>query len=154
MAPWLRRLVSSLWPICSMGRPVVSITSAVLRYVVRGRERDVIVVIDCLRDAVIGTVGYPRWFLEDVDRPMWEEVFMGALTRPERSSLAPGVGPTPVADDVSGMFPTLVSFLVDDAYADGAVRERATIMLLADGGAWKVWVHDKDNNRSLWATGD
>lgn len=47
----------------------------------------------------------------------------------------------------------LQEFLTMTAWEDGAVRQTGTLMLLAEGGLWKLWIHDRDGKRSVWISG-
>jgi hypothetical protein len=39
-------------------------------------------------------------------------------------------------------------------YEDGKRRQTATLTLLWEEQVWKCCVNDRDNNRSLWVSGD
>jgi len=47
----------------------------------------------------------------------------------------------------------LQEFLTMTAWEDGARRETGTLMLVAEGGLWKLWIHDRDGKRSVWISG-
>jgi len=51
-------------------------------------------------------------------------------------------------------YPTVWTFLTDSKWDDGSRRERATILIIADGGVIKLWMGDKACNRSCWVTGE
>lgn len=51
-------------------------------------------------------------------------------------------------------FPTVWCYLTDSKWDDGSRRERATILIVADGGVMKLWMGDNANNRSTWVTGE
>ena len=51
------------------------------------------------------------------------------------------------------VYPALLEFLTLTKWEDGKKRETGTIMILAEHGLWKLWLHDRDNRRSLWLTG-
>jgi len=51
-------------------------------------------------------------------------------------------------------YPGLQAFLVQTKWEDGAARLTGTLMLVAEGGRYKVWVHDRDGKRSVWLSGD
>ena len=46
--------------------------------------------------------------------------------------------------------PALVEWLTARKWEDGQKRETGTIMLLAEDGVWKAWLHDRDGKRSCW----
>lgn len=50
-------------------------------------------------------------------------------------------------------FPALWEWLSVDAYDDGGARETATLLIFFDEGAFKCCLNDRDQGRSLWATG-
>lgn len=47
----------------------------------------------------------------------------------------------------------LWAMLTDDKWDDGSFRERATLLLLCDGGIVKLWLNDKALARSAWVSG-
>lgn len=49
--------------------------------------------------------------------------------------------------------PALVEFLTCRTWEDGARRETGTVMLLAEHGVFKLWLNDRDADRSLWISG-
>lgn len=50
--------------------------------------------------------------------------------------------------------PCLSAYLHQTRYADGSPRERSTLTLFADdGGGWRAVLNDREESRSLWATG-
>lgn len=40
-------------------------------------------------------------------------------------------------------FPTLVEFLTEERWEDGAPRETGTVTIMADGGMWKCSIRDR-----------
>jgi len=50
-------------------------------------------------------------------------------------------------------FPLLAEQLTCVRWDDGSARETATLLLLAEGGAWKVCLNDRAQRRSLWLSG-
>ena len=50
-------------------------------------------------------------------------------------------------------YPALYEWLSLDQYDDGQPRETATLLVFLDDGAFKVCLNDRDQGRSLWATG-
>lgn len=61
------------------------------------------------------------------------------------------VRPTDV--EMEKKYPAVWEYLVADAYPDGQVRQRATVMVIAEGDVVKLCLNDRDNNQSLWVTG-
>lgn len=63
---------------------------------------------------------------------------------------------TPMATDkdLERASPILLEFLTRTQWEDGAVRKVGTLMLVAEGGKWKAWLHDADGKRSAWVSGD
>lgn len=51
-------------------------------------------------------------------------------------------------------FPTLVQYLNDTSWDDGAVRETSTLMLLVEDGFLKACLNDRAMGRSLWVAAD
>jgi hypothetical protein len=50
--------------------------------------------------------------------------------------------------------PTLVDFLVDESWDDGAARRTGTILLLTEDAMIKAWLHDRDGpGRAIWVSG-
>jgi hypothetical protein len=53
--------------------------------------------------------------------------------------------------DIKGA-PTVACFLGSDAWPDGDLRERATLIVFVEDGAFKVCLSEKNLNATLWAT--
>jgi len=51
-------------------------------------------------------------------------------------------------------YPNVWAYLTDDKWDDGSRRQRATLLIVADGGTLKIWIGDKACNRSAWVTGE
>lgn len=49
--------------------------------------------------------------------------------------------------------PTLHEWLVEIMWEDGKKREPGSLMIVAEGGWWKAWIHDRDGKRSAWLAG-
>jgi hypothetical protein len=58
------------------------------------------------------------------------------------------------AADVSGPLlakhPALAEWLTAVAWDDGKPRQVGTLMVLAEGGLWKAWLHDRAQARACW----
>jgi len=63
-------------------------------------------------------------------------------------------GDKPLTGAFLADFPLTWSYLTDDKWDSGERRERATLLIIADGGTIKVWVGDKACKRSAWVTGE
>lgn len=46
--------------------------------------------------------------------------------------------------------PSIVQFLTLEKWGDGATRQTGTLLLLYEGGLWKVWINDRDAGRAAW----
>lgn len=54
-------------------------------------------------------------------------------------------------DGVVGLrFPATVEWLTVRQWEDGSKRQTGTVMVLAEDGVWKAWLHDRDGARSCW----
>lgn len=65
-------------------------------------------------------------------------------------------GPLHAAQDASwaAKYPLLVEMLVTTRWPDQKPREVATCLAVAEGGVWKVCLHDRANRRSAWVSGE
>ncbi len=73
----------------------------------------------------------------------------------KRSESVPGQRPTDPAPDPQGCidrFPATYEFVTTALWDDGKKRETGTVMVLAEGGRWKAWVHDRDGKRSCFVS--
>lgn len=96
-----------------------------------------------------GHAGFRR-----VSRPVVEDSAM-ALVKPAASGSKPGVPAAALcADGMVEVGPAIQEWLTGTAYEDGKPRQTATIMLLAEAGRWKAWVHDRDSRRSAWLSSE
>lgn len=51
--------------------------------------------------------------------------------------------------------PAMAEYLTVGRYADGSVRQRSTVLIMASpGGGWRGCLTDKSNGRLLWAASD
>jgi len=53
-------------------------------------------------------------------------------------------GKAPPIGEFEGICPALYEFVTCDEWEPGKPRQRGTVMLIADGGMWKAFVHDRD----------
>jgi hypothetical protein len=96
-----------------------------------------------------------KWiYLEDLLFSDRRSVMSSLFKRPAGTG-GPGkaVG-KPVDERFEKKHPTLFDFLSQDTWPDGEARERATVILFAEGGTWKACLSDKTTQACLWATGD
>jgi hypothetical protein len=56
----------------------------------------------------------------------------------------------PKDEHLEAMAPALTEWLTACKWDDGKVRKTGTVMLVAESGTWKAWVHDRDAGRSTW----
>jgi len=49
--------------------------------------------------------------------------------------------------------PLTHDFMTMLSYEDGTPRQLATLTVFVDDGSWKVWLNDRDNQRSLCVSG-
>jgi hypothetical protein len=67
-----------------------------------------------------------------------------------------GGGGAPVGDvaaldaSISAVSPTLVEWLTTLKWENGDKRQTGTVMVLAEDGVWKAWLHDRDGRCSGW----
>lgn len=66
----------------------------------------------------------------------------------------PGEGGLRPTKGMMENYPALFAYLTDDQYDDGSRRQRASLLIMADGQVWKGWLNDKDTGRSLWLAGE
>jgi len=68
------------------------------------------------------------------------------LFRRERVVAVGGPGPSPPTEEAGywANLPCVREFMSHVQWGDGASRVPGTIMLFAEGGFWKAWVHDRD----------
>ena len=64
--------------------------------------------------------------------------------------------PSPLRAERAGGYwtnlPDVVSFLSALTWPDGSPRATGTVMLFAEGGCWKAWVHDRDAAMGMFAS--
>lgn len=77
---------------------------------------------------------------------------MSMIQRAPKTGHPKGVPAAP-SDGWLEFYPGVQEFLTLTAWEDGAVRQTGTLMLLAEAGLWKLWIHDRDGRRSVWISG-
>lgn len=60
---------------------------------------------------------------------------------------------TAVDHDMAARCPVLHEWMTEITWDDGKKREVGTLMVVAEGGWWKAWLHDRDGRRSAWLAG-
>lgn len=50
--------------------------------------------------------------------------------------------------------PALFEYLTSTVFEDGSARQTSTLLVFVDGSDFKACLNDRENDRSLWATGD
>ncbi len=76
-----------------------------------------------------------------------------ALQRRQAAAAAAGDGVAAADPDVTKWAATLVEFLTQLSWGEGEKRKTGTVMVLAENGVWKAWVHDRDGKRAAWVSG-
>lgn len=78
---------------------------------------------------------------------------MGLLSRGSRSTV--GQPASVVNDpDMRDKLPVLYDFLTLTVWDDGDPREPGTVLIMAQDGMWKVWLNDKDGDRTAFLSAD
>lgn len=74
----------------------------------------------------------------------------------KRPELQPGMvgAEKPLVGAFLSDYPTVWSYLTESKWDDGKPRERATILIVCDGGVAKLWLGDNANKRTCWTTGE
>lgn len=78
---------------------------------------------------------------------------MSTVTRAPKPGANAGLPAAP-PDGWLEFYPGLAEFLTLTKWDDNARRETGTLMLVAEQGRYKLWVHDRDGKRSVWLSGD
>lgn len=80
----------------------------------------------------------------------WEEAEM---KRP-KSTGPDGVAGVPARGQMLSRLDQLFSYLTEDKWEDGAQRQRASILIIADGPLFKCWLNDRATDRTAWSSGE
>jgi len=76
-----------------------------------------------------------------------------AMKRPTEA-VAPS-GAKPLSDEVfEGFYPKLFAHLTELQWDDGKPRKTSTLMVMAENGRWKSFLHDRDAKRGFWMTSE
>src|SRR5260370_15240437 len=79
---------------------------------------------------------------------------MGIVRRSVTPSGGASSSPTlPLVGSYWAGLPDLVSFLRDLSWPDGSTRTTGTLMLMAEGGCWKCWLHDREAAMGCFVAG-
>ena len=62
------------------------------------------------------------------------------------------VGKTAVDEKLYGLYPELHEFLTETSWDDGKPRKTGTLLIMADNGWWKAFVHDRDGRCGAFVT--
>jgi hypothetical protein len=87
-----------------------------------------------------------------VSRPLDEDDNMRYDKAPDKMSPSSGA-PAASSLELESAYPELHKWLTVTRWGDGKTRETGTLMLLAEHGAWKLWLHDRAMKSSCWLTG-
>lgn len=87
-----------------------------------------------------------------IDDHFRRRMFMDFFKRPSKSSSPVGQNGVPFVDtELSSIAPTVSAYLSMDAWCDGEVRERSTLIILFQDGQYKICLSDKNDGMTLWA---
>lgn len=75
------------------------------------------------------------------------------LARPRALTASVGPHADPEPDALFIRFPALFEFLVLSAWEDGTRRATGTMLLSYSEERWRLWLHDRDAERSCWLSG-
>lgn len=87
-----------------------------------------------------------------VPSAMTMEEFEMAMSRAGSGTGGPDRG-TAVDAQLQEACPCLHEWLSETKWDDGKKRETGSLMVVAEGGWWKMWIHDRDGRRSAWLAG-
>jgi hypothetical protein len=81
-----------------------------------------------------------------------EKRWMALQKRGRVTSDSQSGGQAPVGDGLSVRWPHVFEFLSLLKWPDGSSRATGTVMLLTEGGSWKIWAHDRDSSEGLFVS--
>jgi len=61
---------------------------------------------------------------------------------------------TPIVGAIFASHSAIWEMMTCDKWDDGTPRERATLLVLCDGGILKLWLNDRALSRAAWISGD
>lgn len=76
------------------------------------------------------------------------------VRKPQAVGMGAVGGSVPSVASYLSPYPLVWEYLTDDAWEDGTPRQRASLMIVADGGSLKLWLNDRALDRSCWVSGE
>lgn len=96
-------------------------------------------------------IPFEWWF--DLTPDKREEICMSFFKRPAgQSATKDGAAGRLEDKDLTKEGPTLLAYLQEDAWPDGQVRQRSTLVCFCEDGMLKACLSDKDTQMTLWAS--
>lgn len=103
---------------------------------------------------VLSTRLVPAGVWAEITADQRQEMAMSFLSRPTAASNGKQSG-VPAPEDVRSHWPAVGEYVYAENYPDGTPRAKSTITLMAgDASGWKLVLNDRQEGRSLWATGE
>jgi len=87
-------------------------------------------------------------------RPLTFERWEAMKKRKSDSGVTLSDSPLSLSCRVGKMFPEVTKFILAPKYDDGSSRQPGTVMLLAEDGICKAWLHDRDAGISCFVSGN
>lgn len=75
------------------------------------------------------------------------------MRRPDRANASSDDSDKPDIGILLHEYPQLYEYLTESKWDDGKPRERATLLVIAEGCRFKLWLNDKALGRSCWVSG-
>ena len=86
---------------------------------------------------------------------VWEEPWYMALQRRKLEAGTGSLVPAPLpSDGYWGKLSDLCEWLSVSQWEDGSARATGTLMLFAEDGRWKAWLHDRDGSCGAFVSSD
>jgi len=111
-----------------------------------------IVVVGCTGERLLG-LKIPHAEYGNIRSGTFRSRLMGFLKKVEQVRKAVEVQASLSDSSWSKEHPALAEYLLSDEYPDGEVRQTSTILLFCEAGEVRACLNDRDQGRSLWATG-
>jgi hypothetical protein len=131
--------------------PLMTFSTSFGSYCVRGLEVYVATVPRSQWEVSFGA-SIPRRYLEWTDELERKDLAMALLKRPAAVSGSQAT-PGPVDKGMTKVYPLIHAYLTEDSYDGGEVRERSTLLVVAEDGLFKACLIDKNIDATLWASG-
>jgi len=110
------------------------------------------VVIHRWTGRLLAQVDYPWSTVRVLGGNALRNIFMDFFRRPPTAGVpVMGGGDTPMPHPLAERAPVLGHFLCSESWPDGEARQRSSLVIFCEDGAWKVCLSDKDSCTSLWA---